>query len=388
MEQNILITGATGLIGQHLLFELLPDYMSGKLRGAIYLLIRSKPGRSADELLTAMLGGRWSPDYLRAYSLEELLAPIVTIEGDLTDPDLRETLLRHIPVQPPLQVYHSGGSVNLYNHESARSEIETHNLRGTQNMVKSLQGFNSRLLFVSTAFSCGIREGTLTDRYADLPEATAYRNPYEAAKHRIEKWLLAYAEETGLPMQIARPSVVVGRLLDAPLYYTSKFDVIYGWGKFIWALVRRRAEAPIRIAVRQDGALNIVPVDYVAKACIRMSRTDMRELNIVHSRSVPHLEYLNEIVGQLGFAGCRWVGEQPDNPQPLEKMYYRSAGNAFTPYVIHPDNRFDPASLRGLLPDIPEPDMSAALPSLLAFAIGHGFDETRLAPAGGERVGS
>ena len=42
----------------------------------------------------------------------------------------------------------------------------------------------------------------------------------------------------GIEWQILRPGIVSGRLMDSPLYFTSKFDVFYGWAKFFYNLSR------------------------------------------------------------------------------------------------------------------------------------------------------
>lgn len=390
MRQNVLITGGTGFIGQHLLFELLPYYLLGEWRGEIYLLVRRKAGRDAARYVKYLLHGEWGPAALQSFTPEQTMRHIRIVEGDLRDRDLKDKLRGHIDLLTPLQVFHSGGSVNLYTSKSAEQEVEEHNWQGTQNIVYALQGYACKFMMISTAFSCGIRQGTVKDSFALLPEAEHYRNPYEQAKRRMEKWLLAYGEAHAIEMQIARPSVVIGRLLERPLYFTSKFDVIYGWGKFIWAMKRRGADAPIRIAVNSHSALNLIPVDYAAKAFVRFSRTAKRELNVVHSRSVPHLSYLSEIVRQVEYRGCEWVEAIPAELRPLEKMYYRSAGNVFTPYVIHPHTEYDTAGLRELMADVPEPVIEPALQELIAFAVAREFDEELIygaaaASQGGER---
>ncbi|MCD1261424.1 hypothetical protein B5M42_021720 [Paenibacillus athensensis] len=62
-------------------------------------------------------------------------------------------------------------------------------------------------------------------------------------------------------------------------------------------------------------------------------------------------------------------------------MYYRSAGNAFTPYLIYPHTEYDTTLLRCLLHDVPEPEVESHLRELIAFAVAHEFDEQRLISA-------
>jgi long-chain acyl-CoA synthetase len=90
-------------------------------------------------------------------------------------------------------------------------------------------------------------------REDELEVGQSFRNPYERSKFEAE--LALRREGADLPLQILRPSIVVG---DSATGRTSSFNVLYGPLK---AFARGGIRA---IPARRDSPVDIVPVDYVA----------------------------------------------------------------------------------------------------------------------------
>ena len=90
-------------------------------------------------------------------------------------------------------------------------------------------------------------------REDQLDVGQRFRNSYEHSKFEAERMLRERAE--GLPLQILRPSIIVG---DSRTGRTSSFNVLYGPLK---AFARGRIPA---IPARRSAPVDIVPVDYVA----------------------------------------------------------------------------------------------------------------------------
>ena len=99
----------------------------------------------------------------------------------------------------------------------------------------------------------GRRAGAACSGEDELAVGQSFRNPYERSKFEAE---VALREEAGdLPLQILRPSIVVG---DSTTGRTTSFNVLYG-------PLRAFARGAIRaIPARSDSPVDIVPVDYVA----------------------------------------------------------------------------------------------------------------------------
>ena len=127
------------------------------------------------------------------------------------------------------------------------------NVEGTRRMLEFARGCHrlERFSYVSTAYVAGEPGGLF--REDELAVGQRFRNPYERSKFEAE--LALRSEGRDLPLQILRPSIVVG---DSSTGRTSSFNVLYGPLK---AFARGAVPA---IPARRDAPVDIVPVDYVA----------------------------------------------------------------------------------------------------------------------------
>jgi thioester reductase-like protein len=100
------------------------------------------------------------------------------------------------------------------------------------------------LMHVSTAYVAG----THCDRFAEheLDVGQGFRNAYELSKFRAER--LVHERGATLPVQIVRPSIVVG---DSRSGWTAAFNVVYAPLRAFsaGALRRRRGRAEAAVPV-------------------------------------------------------------------------------------------------------------------------------------------
>jgi nucleoside-diphosphate-sugar epimerase len=370
---TILVTGTTGLIGRHVLFELLRNSLEGRLDARIALLVRPRCGVGPRERIVSLLNPPSLPEYLAGVNIDDVLSRITVIEGDLRTESLCDKFERSIPKSGKLHVVAAAASTNLLPTERARRDVYENNFLGTLNLLRALSGYRKKVTFLSTAFSTGNRAGLIPNELLDGPEYP-FRTPYEEYKRITEMFLRKEIEGNKGELQILRPSVVCGRLLDAPLHFTSKFDVFYGWGKIFYRKLKADEQKLVRIWVNRESGLNIVAADYVAKAIIRAMETDIPELNIAHSQCVSHTAYLSAILGEIGFDRYEFLDREPVDRSRLEEMYYATVGKAFSPYITSPPHEFDVRLLRSLLSDVDEPDILAGMQGLIRFAIDRDFD--------------
>src|SRR5204863_4478544 len=94
----------------------------------------------------------------------------------------------------------------------------------------------------------------------DLDLGQEFRNPYERSKYEAEVVVRERARE--LPVQILRPSIVVG---DSRSGWTPAFNVLYAPLKAF-----SRGAYPI-LPARRDSPVDVVPVDYVADAILALA---------------------------------------------------------------------------------------------------------------------
>src|SRR5439155_23621126 len=111
---------------------------------------------------------------------------------------------------------------------------------------------------VSTAYVAGAHVGRFGER--DLVVGQRFRNPYERSKFEAE--LLVQAHSDTLPVQVLRPSIVVG---DSRSGWTSSFNVLYS------PLRAFASGAYPAIPARRSAPVDVVPVDYVAEAILALA---------------------------------------------------------------------------------------------------------------------
>lgn len=373
-ELNVFLTGVTGLIGRHVMYELLKKYAEEHNPGKIYVLIRNSKNADCNQRLHDLLTHQYLPNYLKKYDTEFLKSFITCIEGDLCDENLKDTISRNIGKEDKVYVIHSAASTNLFIDEKAKNDVIDVNYNGSKNLFDAFCDHKIKFSYVSTAFSCGIQGGTIKDNHTDIDiETRDFRNPYEKYKLIFEKELKAYCLASGIDYQILRPSIVCGRLLDSPSYFTSKFDTIYGASKVFYRFFKKNSKDKLRLNVDPDTKLNIVPADYVGKAIARAFSTDIKELNIVHYKSVSSTHLLSNLVELTGFKNYELVYEMATDFNRSEKFYYSTAGLVFDPYFNAPENEYDTTLLSSIMSDVKLPLIEDHLDKIIGFAVEHEF---------------
>jgi thioester reductase-like protein len=223
----VLLTGATGFVGREILSRFLE-------RGGrhVFALVRAANDEEA--------AGRL-PAHPR----------LTAVAGDIEEDGLglsagsSERLRRQVST-----VLHCAASVSF---EMPLDQSRNVNVDGTRRMVEFARSCPDleRFSYVSTAYVAG-EPGRLF-REDELAVGQRFRNAYEQSKFEAELALRSDGE--GLPLQIFRPSIVVG---DSRTGRTTAFNVLYGPLK---AFARGAIPA---IPARRKAPVDIVPVDYVA----------------------------------------------------------------------------------------------------------------------------
>lgn len=182
----ILVTGATGLIGGHLMWQLL------QTNDKIVAIRRKTSSIDALKTIFSFYGS----------DVDELLQKIEWREADVLDINSLSLAFQDIDI-----VYHCAAVVSL----SAGTETMTDtNVSGTKNIVElALQNKISKLCFVSSIAACG---QSVDDDYIDENtnwKNTDNRNAYSRSKYyaELEIWK---GIEKGLNAVIVNPGVVLG----------------------------------------------------------------------------------------------------------------------------------------------------------------------------------
>ncbi|MGH2951673.1 MAG: SDR family NAD(P)-dependent oxidoreductase, partial [Solirubrobacterales bacterium] len=230
------VTGATGFIGRNLVELLL------KREGTIYVLCREGSRGRLEELRS-----RWGYDEER----------VVTVVGDLSAPRLGvsdedvERLRGDVD-----HLFHLAA---VYDLEADADSQQLANVEGTRHMVELAEAVEAgRVHQISSIAAAGLYKGTWReDMFEEAQDLDTH--PYFRTKHDSED---VVRRKCTRPWRIYRPGIVVGHS------ETGEMDKIDG-PYYLFKLIRRiRNAVPqwIPMAGIEGREINIVPVDYVAKA--------------------------------------------------------------------------------------------------------------------------
>jgi long-chain acyl-CoA synthetase len=281
---GLLLTGASGFVGQSVLARWL-----ARTDRPVTVLVRAADDRAALARVEALLGDGQPPRR----------APLRALAADVTDFDPADLAARvRAGGHDVDEIIHAAACVRF---DQELDEARGVNVAGTARMLELAQRLHAehplrRYVQVSTAFVAGAHAGSFGER--DRRIGQAFRNTYEQSKIEAEELVVGPAgAATGLPVQIVRPSIVVG---DRESGWTAAFNVLY---VPLRALVAGAVDA---VPEHDTGLLDVVPVDYVAEGLLGLSDApaDGRTYHLTAGRHAI-------TVGELADLACRATGRKP-----------------------------------------------------------------------------
>ena len=374
-NHNYILTGSTGILGSHILYELMMAIHNHNYEGRIVLLLRSRKDMSYSERFNDLFNKEVIPDYLKKIDMARIRHNNIT----LIDFDLKHIneieITRHLGTDK-FHLIHCAASVNLGTNANAFEEIKHNNYLGTLNLIHALHAYLVKVSYVSTAFSLSSKTGKIMESNIARQEDD-YRNYYEKYKVQTEQEVAEICAAYELPHQIFRPSIICGRLVDYPHHVIPRFLVFYLFGAFFYRAKQAYSDQNIRIVMNMTSGLNLIPVDYAAKAIVRALKTDIKELNLVSKRSVPNSFTVPEMLRLVGWKNYEFMDSLPESQNQLEKLYYRTVGAQLSNYLNTPETtetQFNTNVLTDLMKDIGEPNVDAHFSDLCNYAIERGFN--------------
>ena len=246
-------------------------------------------------------------------------------------------------------------------------DLEAHraiNVEGTARIVELTRDIGARLMQVSTAYVCGMRDGPV--REEPVPPGTRFANGYEASKAEAE----ALVRASGLRHAILRPSIVLGENESGRV---RTFGAIYG-------AFRLLAEGRVTHMPAAPGAtLDFVPLDHVvdhgAAIAERMEEAEGGIFHAVAGQPMPVETFIATIVGYPQFARPTLVDAAEFDPADLPPRERRLFARALGPYASYfqRDPRFDDSAARAITGRKSPPCDAVFLRRQIDFAIRQGF---------------
>lgn len=355
--QNILLTGATGQLGSHILYELLFQYATRQKQGKIFLLVRSTSKDTATQRIVKLLLHPYRPAYLRSLGIERLLSYIQIIDASLES--LTPAVFAALKEEKKLHVIHAAAYTSLSISDDGYERLFQHNYSGVMNLLESVAHVMQKFIFIGSAYATGHIYGLIPNSFKQLRPFSGFRNHYEGIKAKAEDAVITYCNNQGVAWQVLRPTFLCGRMLDAPLYYTPPSNMFSRLSQLFYnAVLSGCGEDTISILANTQTPVNVVPLDYAAKAVVRIFDNDtIRELNIASSTSLTTTALLAAIVVKKAGISCVLTKKLPQHMNRLERIYYNTAGIHLTPYLLMPWHRFDTIQLQRVMHDIPEINM-------------------------------
>lgn len=361
---NVILTGVTGTLGSQVLYELIQQPNLNKL----YLLIRAKGSLTAENRLDNILNSNATPKEIREHKTE-LKKKIVALE-----PNAFMKPKSYLIKGEQNYFIHSAGCVNLTTDNSQRALLFKENYGFTKELFERFSSYIYKFTYISTAFSIGDIGGLIDNNYHN--KEAKYRNHYEASKHATEKYLLAQEQETGVIIQLLRPSVLGGNIYDNSKYFISKYMVYYLVGRYFHNNPLA-SHSSMRLALNKLSGLNIVPVDYAAKVIASVYTRAINQLNIVQKQSTNVKEGMKRIIEAVDFKDYSIVNTEDSNfildaKNKLEEIYYSTIGLHLNKYITSQPYEFDTSLLESIVP-MPSYNVEEYLSNTIKYAKANNF---------------
>ncbi|WP_280347185.1 non-ribosomal peptide synthetase [Nocardia neocaledoniensis] len=243
---EVLLTGATGFVGIHLLRELLD-----RTAARIWCLVRAEDADGVRRRLRATLD-RYG---LAADELER----VVPVPADLAAPRFGLADAEWAELAERVEViYHNGARVN---HLESYATLRAANIAGTVEILRLAVDTRVKTLHYVSTVSAAVataHTGVVTED-SRITVAEVPRNGYLATKWVAEELVLAAAER-GLPVTIHRPGLVAGAIGSGAISTDDAF----------WTLIRSAAHLGVAPDI-ENADVTLAPVDYVARALVTLA---------------------------------------------------------------------------------------------------------------------
>ena len=312
---DILLTGATGFLGIHVLREFLDNYP-----GKVYCLMRSHDSHSADTRLKVRLVYYFDHDYADLFGNR-----LFTVEGDIT-----------APASLTVKVDTVINCAAIVKHFAVGDELEKANAESVRNLIQYCRDHEATLIQISTASVAGTGDETLKDH--QVTESQLYvgqlvDNKYVHSKFLAERYVLE-AAATGLQAKIMRVGNLMARNQD------GEFQLNFQGNSFMNSLKSYKLLEAFPVT-RMSQPAEFSPIDSTAKAVLKLAQSNS-EYTVFHPYN-NHAIYMADVIyamKEYGFS-IDIVSEEKFAECLREKMQDETIMPALTGILAYQDNDTD-----------------------------------------------
>ena len=343
-----MLTGATGLLGQYLMRDLLDKGQQ------VAVLVRGSKKLSASQRVEQIL------ERMEIAEDRSIARPIV-LEGDLENDSLCLSDAEIDWVQKHCdRVIHNAAVLTFTGVDRSGDPWKT-NVGGTGNVLSfcRAQGLK-QFHYVSTAYVSGKCETTFSE--SDLDIGQQFRNDYEESKFESEQ-LVRQAE--GFDSKtIFRPAVIVG---DSVTGFTSTYHGLYLYLRLMATLIPMQPvdangnrQTPISLPMTGDEPRNLVPVDWVSKVMTEIvcnPEVHDQTYHLVPSAGMTArqlVDYCYEYFNSSGVDFCE-ASAQSENENNFSQNYFENT-QVYSAYDTS-DPKFDDQNRQNACGHLPCPEI-------------------------------
>lgn len=279
---NVLITGATGYMGAHLLAQYLDEE-----KGRAYCLIRKGEFKSAKSRLQSMMFYYFDDKYV-----EDIENRVDVLDGDVTNYSCFEPFEK-------LEINTIFNCAANVKHFSSGTDIEDINVGGAVNCVKLAEKLGARLIHFSTISVGGTTDDLSKLSKTELDEQAFYfgqdlDNKYISSKLMGERAVLEAVADGKLDGKVIRVGTLSARESD------GEFQINFLTNNFMGRLRSYNLLGCFPYSMIENQTC-MGPIDASCKAFLKLSRTPKAccLFNAVNNHTIP----LGDIIRQMNKNG-------------------------------------------------------------------------------------
>lgn len=336
---NVLLTGASGYLGVHVLVDLL---RRPELCGKIICLGRSKGSRSAEKRVRSALFYYAEEDFSENYGEKWAV-----VEGDITQPDL--FLEECAGSESAIDAVDQTGKTDKIgridtiincaadvSHFSYGDKLEKINTEGVKNLIRYALRKKALLCQISTISIAGMAEknaGRESFGESDFYIGQEIHNKYIYSKYMAEYALLRAAVDEGLRVKLMRVGNLQGRISDGEFQmnkHSNAFTRQFASYVKIGAVPRSVYETCVNFSPVDETAHNIVSLAAVPEAAAFhvYPPDEVRYAELF--RGMERLGYKTEVLADERFAALLQELKQTDKGRAqIEGLFTKSSTGTY-----------------------------------------------------------
>ena len=278
---NVLLTGATGFLGLHVL-----KYLLDSTQKTIFCLIRGEKDMPEKRVQNMLMY------YFDAPMWEMFGSRIKCVQGDITDPASLDALAG-------LEFKTLINCAACSKHDAKGDSLEQVNHKGAENLAEFCRRNDRRLVHVSTV---GVAGTNVNRKFPD--EKVMYENELDFGQHldgafieskfKAEQAILKAVEEKGLDGKIVRIGTLMSRYSD------GEFRANFVANSFMRHLRAYAGLGQVPVS-KLDAPVECSPIDCTAEAVVKLAATG-KDFTVFHATN-GHTVQMGDVIQAMRIIG-------------------------------------------------------------------------------------